>query len=92
MNLVGVAFEEGLKWRLSDGDNKFYATIADDKFLSEVNSGKPFAKGEVLEIELETTQLVTSKGIRNEYRVLRVINHLSCRQISLPFGQDDNEQ
>ncbi|MCR4441869.1 MAG: hypothetical protein NUV48_06910 [Peptococcaceae bacterium] len=78
VNLVEVAFEEGLKWRLSDGDNKFYATIADESFLSQVDAGKSFKKGDVLEIEMETTQVATSRGgIKNEHRVLKVVKHLS---------------
>jgi hypothetical protein len=42
-------------------------------------------KGDTLEVELETTQVATSKGIKNEHRVL----HLSRpQQISLPFEDD----
>lgn len=88
--LIEVAFEEGLKWRLSDGDNKFYATITDESFLHELDAGKSFSKGDILEVELETTQTATSKGIKNEHRVLKVINHITPpKQIPLPF---DDEQ
>lgn len=88
---VEVAFEEGLKWRFSDGDNKFYATMDDESFLKEMDAGKPFSKGDILEVELETTQTATSKGIKNEHRVVKVINHITPpKQIRLPF--DDDEQ
>lgn len=90
VSLIEVAFEEGLKWRLSDGENKFYATITDKDFLDQIDNGKTFAKGDILEVELETTQVATSKGIKNEYRVLKVLKHLSSpKQISLPF--DDKQ-
>lgn len=90
VNLVEVAFEEGLKWRLSDGDNRFYATIKDEEFLRQINEGKSFTKGDVLEVELETVQVATPKGIRNEYHVLKVLRHLSQpQQIPLPFDKDN---
>ncbi len=76
VELVEIAFEENLKWRFFDGDNKFYAIIADESFLREMNTGKPFRKGDTLEIELETTQIVTQKGIKNEHRVIKVLKHL----------------
>lgn len=83
MNLVEVAFEEGLKWRLSDGDNKFYAIIDDKEFLKQMEQGKACAKGDILEVELETTQVATTKGIKNEHRVFKVIQHISSpKQIS----------
>jgi len=50
-----------------------YATIADNDFLREMEHGKAFAKGDILEVELETTQIATSKGIKNDHRVLKVI-------------------
>lgn len=90
VRLIEIAFEENLKWRLSDGENKFYATIEDRDFLDQINKGKPFSKGDVLEVELETTQVASFKGIRNEYRVLKVIKHLSRpQQIPLPFDKQE---
>lgn len=93
VNLIEVAFEEGLKWRLSDGDNKFYATIADEDFLKQMETDKTFAKGDILEVELETTQIATPKGgIKNEHMILKVINHLTRpQQLPLPFGYDDKK-
>lgn len=94
VNLIEVAFEEGLKWRLSDGENKFYATIVDENFLAQMENDKTFAKGDVLEVELETTQTATQKGgIKNEHRVLKVINHLSKpRQIPMVFSSGNDKE
>jgi hypothetical protein len=87
-----VSFEEGLKWRFSDGDSKFYAAIADDAFLEQMDEGESFAKGDTLRIELETKQVVTQAGsIKNEHRVLKVISHVSRpQQLAFPF--DNSEQ
>ena len=96
VKLIEVAFEDNLKWRFSDGDNKFYASINDDHFLKEMEFGKSFRKGDTLEIELETTQVVTSNGIKNEHKVLKVMKHLSKpQQISIPFinnGKGDKKE
>lgn len=92
VRLVEVAFEEGLKWRFYDGDNKFYATMADESFLKEMEQGRAFAKGDTLEVELETTQIATSDTIKNEHKVLKVINHISKpQQISLPFDDENSK-
>lgn len=86
VNIVEVAFEKGLKWRFSDGESKFAAIVDDKEFLDQVERGKKFAKGDVLEVELKTTQVVTPYGIRNEHRVVKVFSHKSRpQQLSLPF-------
>lgn len=92
VNLVEIAFEEGLKWRLSDGDSKFYATISDYDFISQMDAGKAFVKGDVLEVELRTTQIATPKGIKNDHTIIKVLDHLSrSQQLSLPFeGEGDS--
>jgi len=88
VNIVEIAFEKGLKWRFSDGDNKFYAIMDDKEFLNRIEKGKKFAKGDVLEVILETTQIATTSGIKNEHRVVKVINHITqYNQISLPFDE-----
>lgn len=93
VNLIEVAFEEGLKWRFFDGENKFYASIQDDTFIGQMESGKKFAKGDILEVELETTQTATSKGIKNEHKILRVINHISKpEQQLLPFNIEKQDE
>lgn len=93
VNLIEVAFEENLKWRLFDGDNKFYASIADESFLNEMETGKSFRKGDTLEVELETTQIVTPKGIKNDHKVLKVLKHISRpQQISMPFTNGERKK
>lgn len=88
VNIIEVAFEKGLKWRFSDGESKFAAIVDDKEFLEQVERGKKFAKGDVLEVELETTQVVTPFGIRNEHRVVKVFSHKSRpQQLSLPFDK-----
>lgn len=93
VKLVEVAFEDNLKWRVSDGENnKYYVSIVDEAFMRELDSGKAFAKGDILEVVFETTQIATSSGIKNEHRILEVIDHISKpQQLPIPF-EDDNKQ
>lgn len=74
--IVGVSFEEQLKWRLDDGETKIYAAISDQDFLGEVEQRQHlFGKGDTLEVRLKTSQELTDKGIKTEYEILKVIEH-----------------
>jgi hypothetical protein len=86
-HVVGVFFEEGLKWRLYDGQNRINALMKDPVFLSALDKGDvAFTKGDILEIELRTQQWKTEKGLRTEHEVIRVLKqHKGTLQIPLPF-------
>lgn len=83
--IVGISFEEQLKWRLDDGDTRIYATILDDDFLARIDNREySFAKGDTLEVELRTKQTVSSKGIKTEHEVIKVVRlYKKPEQISL---------
>jgi hypothetical protein len=49
-------FKDGNKWRFSDGQNSFYADILDVEFLSSVDKGEQFGKGDFLRVDLRITQ------------------------------------
>jgi hypothetical protein len=42
--LEAPVFKDGNKWRFSDGQQSFFADIADKDFLAQVNSGERFGK------------------------------------------------
>ncbi len=74
--IIGVSFEDQLKWRLDDGETKIFASIRDQEFLSEIeNREHLFGKGDTLEVRLKTTQELTEKGIKTDYEILEVIEH-----------------
>lgn len=88
VRILTVNFED-LKWRFQSGDNKYYAKIEDENFLKEVENGLAFTKGDMLQIELEQTQIVKpDSSIKNEYRVLKVLKvQKRAKQIELPFDE-----
>lgn len=73
--LVAPVFQDGNKWRFSDGGATFPAAILDEEFLSRVNNGERFGKGDVLQVELKIVQSRTGCKISVERQVLKVIEH-----------------
>ena len=73
----GVAFTEGNKWRFSDGDATFFATIEDPDFLAAVNLGiERFAKNDMLRVRLRTKQTRDATGLHTEHAVVAVVQHI----------------
>jgi len=86
-NVVGVFFDENLKWRLFDGESRINASIKDKSFLDALEKSQvSFTKGDILEVELRTTQWQSDKGLRVEHEVIRVIRQIHpYQQLPLPF-------
>lgn len=85
LKIISVQFEEQYKWRLSDGESSIWATIIDHEFLKMVEDGDiSFSCGDMLKVRLRTSQIATTKGIKTENEIIKVIDKISkpC-QISL---------
>jgi len=78
LNIVRLSFEEGLKWDFYYRGSKISAKIADPKFQEIIDNGEAFAKGDVLEVELQINQFF-DKGvntyINKSFQVNRIIKH-----------------
>lgn len=75
--IASVAFVEGNKWRLSDGDRTFYAAIADETFLGRVDRGQEaFRKGDILRCDMRIVQTQDEDGLHTEWIVDRVVEHI----------------
>jgi hypothetical protein len=88
LQIVNISFQEGGKWRFSDGNATFYADILDIAFLETVQKNEvAFAKDDVLQVKMHRKQYMTDAGIRADYTVLKVLGHRSAAvQIKLPFN------
>lgn len=88
LDVIELAFQKGYKWRFSDGESRFTADLVDEDFLKKVESGLiEFRSGDTLDVELETTQTVTTSGIRTSRRILKVYRHIKRGwQSTLDFG------
>ncbi|MCI5836222.1 MAG: hypothetical protein MR209_00015 [Veillonellaceae bacterium] len=89
--ILSAQFEEGLKWKLSDGSNKFWATILDDQFIKGVDEGEiSFTNGVSLKIELLEKQTMNKKGeLKVDRFVTKVLEYIPRPEnLTLPFFVD----
>lgn len=94
LQAVTVSFEEGYKWRFTDGETQFTASVRDQNFIEQIQNYKvSFNKGDALKVKLHKKVLLTDKGLKPEYTVLEIIEHYQVgRQIELPFTDDPPQQ
>lgn len=86
LSIVTVSFREDNTWRLSDGTVTFFAAVEDPDFLKRVDAGEIFAKGDTLRCRVRMRQWRTDGGLRAEYIVTRVIEHIPRAQaLQLPL-------
>lgn len=87
LSIRSLAFTEGNKWRLYDGQNVITATIEDKDFLDKVDrSLARFAKGDILICSVRTIQKQSAEGLKTEHTVLRVEEHRPApTQLSIAF-------
>lgn len=84
--LIGVVFEESLKWRLADSDSRISAELKDEEFQKKIDNGLRFGKGDILVLKLRTKQVQAATGIKNEHIIEEVINHIpKAAQGELPL-------
>lgn len=84
-----VSFEQG-KWKLTDGNNTFWARIDDEEFCKNVENGElSFTSGDMLRVRYYTQQEVRAGSLHTDYIVTKVLE-LKKRpeQIKLDFKYD----
>ncbi|QCI65614.1 hypothetical protein [Phreatobacter stygius] len=94
LSIRSLAFTEGNKWRLFDGQNVITATIDDKGFLDQVDrSLARFAKGDVLICQVRTVQKQTPEGLKTEHTVLQVIEHRPApTQMAIAFDPPSSDE
>ena len=78
LNIVRLSFEEGLKWDFYYRGNKISAKITDPNFQKIIDNGESFAKGDILEVELQINQIFddsVNTYINKSYHINRIIQH-----------------
>lgn len=78
LNIVRVSFEENLKWDFYYRGNKIAARINDPNFYELIDKGEAFAKGDILEVELQINQIFeesVNTFINKSYQINRIVNH-----------------
>jgi hypothetical protein len=86
--LVAVSFQEDNKWRFTDGERVFYASVEDDGYMKGVSNGEEaFRSGDILRVMLRVHQQQEADGdLKTEYTVERVLEHIAReRAVQLPM-------
>lgn len=94
LNIVRVSFEENLKWDFYYRGNKISAKIDDPNFYALIDKEESFAKGDILEVELQINQIFeesVNTFINKSYQINRIVNHYKRDvQKKIDFETDDN--
>lgn len=92
LNIVRLSFEESLKWDFYYRGNKISAKIKDPDFYNLIDKGERFAKGDTLEVELQTTQKwdeSVNTYVNKSYQILKINRHI-LRGEQQKFEFDNN--
>jgi hypothetical protein len=79
LNIVRLSFEESLKWEFYYRGNRIPAKIKDSTFYELINNGEAFAKGDILEVELQINQKwdeSVNTFINKSYQINKIIRHI----------------
>ena len=92
LNIIRISFDDKLKSDFYFKGNKISAKINDVDFYKRVDKGESFAKGDVLEVELEIKQVFETSVntfVNKSYKIKRIINHiLRNEQSKLDFDSE----
>lgn len=93
LTVITISFTEGYKWKFSDGNVEFYATISDEAFVNNVQQNKDgFYKDDLFTVKLHEKQWISDTGLKSDYEITKVLEHRSgAKQIKLPFGDDEKK-
>ena len=78
--IVAAVFQDGNKWRFSDGSSSFSAAILDGDFLQTVNNGVRFGKGDVLVVDMRIVQIRSGLKVSVDRSIMKVIRHLTPQE------------
>ena len=78
LNIVRLSFEGNLKWDFYFKGNKISARITDAKFYELIDKGETFAKGDILEVDLQIVQKwdeSVNTFVNKLYQVNKILRH-----------------
>lgn len=91
LNLVSPSFQEGDKWRVSDGTSAFYAAINDCEFIKKMLRNEvEFGASTTLKVRLRTIQNQDSAGkLKSQCSIEEVLAVKKAPEQSDLFGASD---
>lgn len=89
LQLVTVNFRPDNKWRFSEGEHPFYATVLDRDFLRKVQENEAFRAGDRLKVRMRKTQKIVDGTIKIDHEILEVLEHeKGLSQIPILFDDE----
>jgi hypothetical protein len=90
LTIATASFAEGYKWRFSEGDSNFTASIEDSAFRSRIDAGEAFRKGDTLHVRMRVVTTQRGNKLHVDRTVLQVVKHIPREvQISIDTELDD---
>jgi hypothetical protein len=79
LHVIRVSFEKDLKWDFYNKGSKITAKINDPGFYELIDKGEAFAKGDILEVELQINQKYDDSvvtWVTKSYVITKIIRHI----------------
>lgn len=80
VHIVAPFFQDGNKWRFSDGERTFNTSLLDGDFLMLVNKRERFGKGDILYVDMRAVQNGTGMKTSIERSIIKVHKHLTPQE------------
>jgi hypothetical protein len=92
VSIVAPNFQQGNKWRVSDGSRNIFVSIEDPDFVGDVQAGREaFRKGDILNVTLQTRQWVEGTDLKADYAIIKVLGHERAPR-NLPLLPDQDQE
>ena len=85
LNIIRPSFDEKLKSDFYYKGNKISVKIKDKNFQKRIDNGEQFAKGDILEVEMEIKQVFVpsvNTFVNKSYKINRILNHIGRNEQS----------
>lgn len=71
-----IAFKEGHKWKVNNGNNSIFVTIEDSDFNNRIKlRQEAFREGDIFIVELKECQYIRNGKVQTENSIVKVIEH-----------------
>ena len=85
-SVASLVVKNDNKWRLHDGKRALRVRMKDEIFRKKVEDNLiSFSKGDILRCKVKTMQWRTEEGLKTEYDVLEVVEHIPVARQALLF-------
>lgn len=79
LQIDSLAFKDGLKWKVSNGNNSIFVSMEDNDFIAKIKSRQEaFREGDIFIVDLKESQYLRNGKMIAENSIIKVIEHRSA--------------